>query len=251
MPGPRLPIVPQSAGRRAAHTSDKTVDTSASRKTLRRALAVAAILPLALVAQSVLAGPAGAVTTTKVELKNGQLRVEGRGGIGGTFVSVESTTSVAGARVETSGLFKVQANNFTAPDCRLTVSNSGTPTATVSIPNCTPSVTPVPPTPAPPTGICVITPVPPATLTLGANSVVSFQTTGCDTTTGSGVTPTPVQWRVVAGSIPTGMTGPNFQGTTAGNIIGTPSIAGTYRFTLQVTDQIDATDQENVTVTVS
>jgi len=47
------------------------------------------------------------------------------------------------------------------------------------------------------------------------------------------------------------MTGPNFQGTTAGNIIGTPSIRGTYQFTLQVTDQIGATDQGNVTVTVS
>ena len=62
---------------------------------------------------------------------------------------------------------------------------------------------------------------------------------------------TPVQWRVVAGAIPTGMSGPNFQGTTGGNIIGTPSVAGTYRFTLQVSDQIGATDQENVTVTVA
>ena len=54
----------------------------------------------------------------------------------------------------------------------------------------------------------------------------------------------------MAGSIPTGMTGPNSQGTTAGNIIGTPSILGTYRFTLQVIDQIGATDQETLTVTV-
>jgi hypothetical protein len=81
--------------------------------------------------------------------------------------------------------------------------------------------------------------------------VVFFTTTGCDTTTNSGSTPTPVQWQVVAGSIPTGMTGPQSQGTTAGNIIGTPSIAGTYRFTLQVRDQVGATDQENVSVTVA
>ncbi len=46
------------------------------------------------------------------------------------------------------------------------------------------------------------------------------------------------------------MTGPNSQGTTGGNIIGIPSVAGTYRFTLQVSDQVGATDQENVTVTV-
>jgi len=57
--------------------------------------------------------------------------------------------------------------------------------------------------------------------------------------------------RVAAGVIPTVMTAPNSHGTTAGNIIGTPSIAGTYRFTLQVTDQVGATDQETFTVTVA
>jgi hypothetical protein len=97
----------------------------------------------------------------------------------------------------------------------------------------------------------VITPQAAATLTAGTNSTVYFQSTGCDTTTNSGATPTPVQWKVVAGVIPTGMTGPNFQGTTAANIIGTPSIRGTYRFTLQVTDQVGATDQENFTVNVT
>jgi hypothetical protein len=47
------------------------------------------------------------------------------------------------------------------------------------------------------------------------------------------------------------MTGPNSQGTTAGNIIGTPSISGSYQFTLQVTDQIGATDQANITINVA
>ena len=217
---------------------------------VRASAAVATVVSIAVIPPSLLAAPAAAVTATRVELKNGQLRVEGQGGIAGTFMSVASTTSLAGARVEVGGGFKVQASNFTAPDCRLTVANSGTPTATVSVPNCTPSVTRPPPIPAPPTGTCIINPVPPAALARGTSSVVFFTTAGCDTTTNSGATPTPVQWRVVAGSIPTGMSGPNFQGTTAGNIIGTPSIAGTYRFTLQVTDQVGATDQETVTVTV-
>ena len=43
---------------------------------------------------------------------------------------------------------------------------------------------------------------------------------------------------------------PSSQGTTAGNIIGTPSIPGTYQFTLQVTDQVGNTDQETLTVDV-
>jgi hypothetical protein len=51
--------------------------------------------------------------------------------------------------------------------------------------------------------------------------------------------------------IPTGMTGPNSQGTTAGNIAGTPSIPGTYRFTLQVIDQAAAADQETFALTVA
>jgi len=97
----------------------------------------------------------------------------------------------------------------------------------------------------------VITPEDPVSLTLGVLSTVFFQTTGCNTTFNSGATPTPVQWAVVAGSIPTGMTGPTSQGTTAGNISGIPSVPGTYRFTLKVTDQVGATDEENFTVTVA
>jgi putative Ig domain-containing protein len=218
---------------------------------LRTATVVAA-LSLGLVGQAVLAGTAGALTATKAELKNGQLRVEGRGAApGGSVVIASSTTSVASARIDVNGGFKIQASNFTAPDCKITVSDQQTPTATVSLAGCTPSITPVPASPAPPTGSCVITPQAPVTVPAGVATSVFFQTTGCNTTFNSGATPTPVQWKVVAGSIPTGMTGPNSQGTTAGNIIGTPSIVGTYRFTLQVTDQIGATDQETFTVNVT
>jgi hypothetical protein len=212
-----------------------------------RAAALIAILAVGVLGQALLADAAGAVTATKSQLTGGQLRLEGQAAAG-KFVIAESTTSSAGARADQNGLFKIQATDFTAPDCKATIRDGQTPTATVTLSGCTPSVTPVP---APPTGSCVITPQAPVTLTAGTSSTVYFQTTGCDTTTNSGATPTPVQWKVVAGVLPTGMTGPNFQGTTAGNIIGTPSIRGTYTFTLQVSDQIGATDQENLTVTVA
>src|SRR5215831_9216330 len=130
---------------------------------LRATTATMGIALLAVVGQSLLAGPAGAVTATKVELKAGQLRVEGAGGVPGTNVAVQSTTSVASARVGTDGRYKVESSNFAAADCFLTITDDDTPTATVRIPNCTPSVTPVPPVPAPPTGNCVINAVPPAT----------------------------------------------------------------------------------------
>jgi hypothetical protein len=135
----------------------------------------------------------------------------------------------------------------------VTVSDSGrTPTATFTLSGCVPSVIPVPTNPAPPTGSCVITPPTGTTvLTAGANSVVYFQTTGCNTTTNTGATPTPVAWKAVAGIIPTGMSGPNFQGQTAANLIGTPTVTGTYRFTLQATDSAGATDQETFTIAVT
>jgi hypothetical protein len=217
-----------------------------------RAAALAAVVSCGLIGQAVLAGPAGAVTVVKSELIDGQLRLEGQISPG-VFVTAESTTSVADVRADPTGQYRIQADNFNAPDCKVTISDGGrTPTATITLAGCTPSVTPVPPTPAPPTGGCSILPQPsPVTLTAGTATAVNFDTTGCNTTFNSGATPTPVQWAVVAGSIPTGMTGPNSQGTTAGNIIGTPSIPGSYRFTLRVTDQIGATDQANITVNVA
>ncbi len=214
-----------------------------------RTAALAAIVSVGLIGQAVFADAAGAVTAVKSELKNGALRLEGHSSPG-VWVIATSTTSIAGIRADSSGSYRIEASDFTAPDCKVTISDSLTPTATVTFPDCTPSVTPVPTTPEPPTGGCAIVPQPPVTVAAGLSTAVNFDTTGCNTTFDSGATPTPVQWTVVAGSIPTGMTGPISQGTTGGNIIGTPSSPGTYQFTLQVTDQVGAVDQENLTVTV-
>jgi hypothetical protein len=211
---------------------------------------VAALVSAGVLGQVLLAGPAEAVTVAQASLKDGHLVVEGSGSTGGLFVTAESTTSAAGARADVQGRFKIEAFGFTAPDCKVTVYDSPTVLTTVSLSDCTPSVIPVPPTPAPPTGDCVITPQDPVTLAAGVRTSVYFATTGCDTTFDGTTTPTPVQWKVVAGVIPTGMTGPRFQGLTNGGIFGTPSIPGTYRFTLQATDQAGATDQESFTVVV-
>ena len=215
-----------------------------------RAAALATIVSCGLIGQAVLAGPAGAVTVAKAELRDGQLRLEGESSPG-VFVTAESTTSVADVRADPTGRYRIEGSNFTAPDCRITISDGGrTPTATLTLDGCTTSVTPVPPTPAPPTGGCTIVPQAPITRAVGIATAVNFGTTGCNTTFDSGATPTPVQWTVLAGSIPTGMFGPASQGTTAGNIIGTPSIPGSYQFTLQVSDQLGDTDQETFTVNV-
>jgi len=215
-----------------------------------RAAALATIVSCGLISQAVLADPAGAVTVAKAELQDGQLRLEGESSPG-VFVTAESTTSVADVRADPTGRYRIEGSNFTAPDCRITISDGGrTPTVTLTLDGCTTSVTPVPPTPAPPTGGCTIVPQAPITRAVGIATAVNFGTTGCNTTFNSGATPTPVQWTVLAGSIPTGMFGPASQGTTAGNIIGTPSIPGSYQFTLQVSDQLGDTDQETLTVNV-
>jgi len=216
-----------------------------------RTVALATIVSCGLIGQAVLAGPAGAVTVARAELQNGQLRLEGESSPG-VFVTAESTTSVADVRADPTGHYRIQGNDFTAPDCKITISDGRTPTFTLTLDGCAPSVIPVPTTPTPPpTGNCVITQQGLITRAAGVATAIYFDTTGCNTTFNSGATPTPVQWTVLAGSIPTGMTGPASQGTTAGNIIGTPSVPGTYQFTLRVTDQVGDTDQQTLTVEVN
>src|SRR4051812_22683480 len=203
-------------------------------------------LPSALVALLLVPASASALTVSRAQLSGGELRVEGSNAARGIFITAESSTSAAGSRSDTSGNFKIQGTGFRAPDCTIVVSDRQTPSATVKLSGCTPdaaAVDPPPPAPAP-TGTCVIDPGSPATFTTGANSVYNFTTTGCDTSLN------PVQWTVIAGRIPTGMSGPNFQGQTAGNIIGTPTTAGTYTFTAQVTDSIGSTDAQTFTITV-
>ena len=90
----------------------------------------------------------------------------------------------------------------------------------------------------------------PSHLAVNQMGVVLFDTTGCDTSVPGEITPTPVQWTVVAGAVPTGMGPPASQGPDSGNIIGTPTVPGTYQFTLRVTDSAGQTDQESYTVVV-
>jgi hypothetical protein len=202
------------------------------------------VLSSALIALLLVPAGASAVTVSRAQLSGGELRVEGSNAAPGIFITAASSTSVAGQRADISGNYKIQATGFRAPDCTITVSDGRTPTATAKLSGCTPdpaAVNPPPPAPAP-TGSCVINPGAPATFTAGQNSVYNFTTTGC---VGG-----PLQWTVIAGRIPTGMSGPNFQGQTAGNIIGIPTTAGSYTFTAQVTDSLGSTDAETFTITV-
>jgi hypothetical protein len=212
-------------------------------RTAALAVAIPAAVAGGLLAQTVSAGGADAAVVTKATLDGTHLRVKGTVAPGTSFISIESTTSAIGARAKGNGTFEAQSDSFTAPDCFITVRDGNSPDKTVRLDRCTPSVTPVPANPAPPSGSCVITPQAPATLTKGTMSAFTFHATGCDP---SG----PLNYDVVAGAIPTGMTVGTFQNSETGNIIGTPSIRRTYRFTIEVVDAAGATDQENFTINV-
>src|SRR3954463_2207902 len=147
-----------------------------------------ALLPV-LVALLLVPATANALTVSRAQLSAGELRVEGANAARGIFVTAESSTAAAGSRSDTSGNFKIQASGFQAPDCTIVVSDRQTPTATVKLSGCTPSITPLPTTPPPPSGSCVIDAGAPASFHAGDNSVYNFTTTGC---TGG-----PLQWRVI------------------------------------------------------
>ncbi|MCW2924388.1 MAG: putative Ig protein [Thermoleophilia bacterium] len=190
---------------------------------------------------------ASAVTVSKASLSAGQLRVEGSNAAPGIFTTAESTTSAAGIRSDTKGQFKIQATNFTAPDCTIVVSDRQTPSATVRISGCTPTTVPVTTPPPASSGTCrLVTPAGATTFTRNTNSTLYFPTTGC-ATNGFG----DLRFVVTGGSIPVGMSGPNLQGPDSANIIGTPTLAGTYTFQLQVTDRLGQTDFENYTIVVA
>src|SRR3954451_3756102 len=217
---------------------------SQERPMLRRVLLPVLAALVAAATLTLMPGSANALTVSRAELKAGQLRVDGANAAPGIFVTVTSTTTSAGIRSDGSGAYHVQASNFRANDCTVVVSDRQTLSETVTLSGCTPTSTTPPSTNPPPTGSCVISAGAPATYHAGDLSTYFMLTKGCNTSGG------PVQWAFVAGRIPVGMTGPDFQGQTAGAVSGTPTTEGTYDFTVRVTDSSGATDTETFEITV-
>ena len=61
---------------------------------------------------------------------------------------------------------------------------------------------------------------------------------------------TPYSWSIVSGSLPPGLSlSPT--GTPSTTVSGTPTTAGTYNFTVQVTDSVAATDTQALSITIS
>jgi len=85
-----------------------------------------------------LSGPGtalAALSVTRAELNNGQLRVEGQGAVPNAAISIDG---VVRGTADGAGQFRIEVANFSSPTCRITVSD-GTFTVGPTLQGCTPS----------------------------------------------------------------------------------------------------------------
>jgi hypothetical protein len=121
------------------------------RRTQRRGRASLIAAALALLTMLVLVPIAqAAVSVSRAELNNGQLRVEGTGAQPGSTVTVRSSASSAAATADSKGAFRVESSSFSAPDCRVTVGDPVSSTST-TLSGCSTSTSPPATSPPPPT----------------------------------------------------------------------------------------------------
>jgi len=91
--------------------------------------------------------------------------------------------------------------------------------------------------------------VPPPTITTTSLSTATLNAAYSATVTASGGLP-PLAWSITAGALPTGLSlGPSTSGTV--QITGKPTVAGTYTFTITVTDAAGYSNSEQFTLAVS
>jgi len=183
--------------------------------------AAAACLGLAALLLAIPATALAAVSVTRAELKSGQLRVEGRGALPGATITI-SSDSVATGRADSSGSFRVEASGYASSTCRATVSDGATSTET-TLADCTtsapsPSPTPIP-TPSP-------TPTTSSTLVIVddalPNGNVGSAHSGSLFSTGARGDK-PVEYRVVSGRLPAGLSMTRSFGVASALITGTPT----------------------------
>ena len=100
---------------------------------------------LALLALALPLAAAAAISVTRAELSNGQLRVEGQGATPGATITVDG---VAMGTAQSDGRFRVERSNYSSTTCTVTVGD-GTTSAQATLSGCTPQQQP-PPQPPPP-----------------------------------------------------------------------------------------------------
>jgi len=89
-----------------------------------------------------------AVSVDKLEYRNSTLRIEGDGAVSGSTVTARSSDSQASDQADDRGKWRIQADNFQASDCSVTISD-GTVGVSRTLSGCTPVTAPPPPPPPP------------------------------------------------------------------------------------------------------
>ena len=177
-----------------------------------------------------------AVTVTSAGVSSGTLTIEGR-------ARADRAITVDGVRMTTStrrGTFRVSRSSYVPPaDCTVDVNDGSATPAVASLTGCTPATAPAPSPPldfAPEGGTYVIP------LEVGVFANRFFW--------GSGGT-LPYRWSVAAGTLPPGMAliQDDPDGALA-RVGGTPTTAGTFAFTLRITDARGASAAHEVTMTI-
>jgi hypothetical protein len=190
------------------------------------------------------------VSVTRAELKSGQLRVEGRGAAPNATITVRSD-SVATGRADGSGAFRVEASGFVSTTCRATVGDGAT-SADVALDECTaatptPSPTPTPtPTPEP-------TPEPDSTFTIVDETLPDGNVGTSYTAFLFAAHPQgdePVEYRIVSGRLPAGLSLVRSFGVASAAITGTPTTVGISTFTVEARDGAGQSARRTLSITI-
>ena len=210
-----------------------------SRNVLTGAYARLALVgALVLIGALVVASAAqAAVSISRAELSGTQRRIEGQASANRTI----TVDSVAMGTSDGEGRFRIERSGFTAPaDCTVDVNDGSATVATARLSGCTVNSSPPPPT----SSTCTITPTTFPDGNVGTLNTWYFSTTGCRTSE------KPVQFSVLSGQIPPGLT-LFTQGVASGGITGRPTTEGLFAFTIQVKDQTGARDTESFSIRIN
>src|SRR5215212_2667829 len=177
-----------------------------------------------------------AVSISRAELSGTQLRIEGQANPNHTITA----DGVAMGTSDGAGSFRIERSGFTAPaDCTVDVNDGSASPTSARLSGCTLS-SPPPPT----SSTCTITPTTFPDGNVGTLNTWYFSTTGCRTSE------KPVQFSVLSGQIPPGLT-LFTQGVASGGITGRPTTEGLFAFTIQVKDQTGARDTESFSIRIN
>lgn len=221
---------------------------AASRTARRSGPRLGVVLALAAVTVLVPTAASATVTTTRAEVGDGRLRIEGRA-LANRAITVDG---VAMTTSDGSGTFRISRSPYTPPaDCTVDVHDGSATPTTVRLSGCTVTATEPPPATTPAL-------LPDAPELAQGYVGEEYGSTSNIVTLGPGAVG-PVSWDVVAGALPAGLSvvvpvpagRPSPGDPTYMTISGVPTTAGSSTFTLRATDAEGRTATRTYTIRIN